>query len=405
MSSPRPPTGKVSQSPFEGPALKFVLLLGVVSLLSDITYEGARSITGPFLAILGAGAAVVGIVAGLGEFIGYGLRLFSGYLTDRTRRYWTITLVGYGVNLFAVPLLALAGSWEIAVLLIVAERAGKAVRTPARDVMLSYATSKMGRGWGFGVHEALDQVGAVLGPLIVATVLFLRNDYRMSFGILIVPASLAIIALLAARWFHPKPREFESESTRPSDGRSKGFRRAFWIYLAAVACIGIGYADFPLLAYHFKANFLVPDVEIPVFYATAMAVDAIAALGMGRLFDRFGVRVMIPVSLATSFVAPFAFSFDYSFALTGVVLWGVGMGAQESIMRSAVANMVPAERRGSGYGIFNTVYGFFWFLGSAMMGLLYGVSITYLVLFSVIFELASIPWLLLVRDRSVGTGN
>jgi MFS family permease len=172
-------------------ALTFVVLLGVVSLLADVTYEGARSAVGPYLEILGASAAAVGVVAGLGELVGYAIRVAAGYLSDRTGRYWAITIAGYGVNLLAVPLLALAGRWEVAAALIVFERLGKAIRTPARDAMLSHATHSMGRGWGFGLHEALDQIGAVLGPLIVAAVLYFTGDYRAGFAILLVPASPA----------------------------------------------------------------------------------------------------------------------------------------------------------------------------------------------------------------------
>ena len=121
----------------------------MVSLLADITYEGARSITGPYLAILGANAAVVGFVAGFGELVGYGLRLVSGYLADRTGKYWTITIVGYAINLLAVPLLALADQWWLAALLIIIERMGKGMRVPSRDAMLSHAGHRMGMGWAF----------------------------------------------------------------------------------------------------------------------------------------------------------------------------------------------------------------------------------------------------------------
>src|SRR6266496_1831603 len=182
----------------KGTALKFVVLLGVVSLFADMTYEGARSITGPHRAVLGASATVVGLVAGFGELIGYGLRLVSGYLSDRTGRYWAITLVGYAVNMLAVPLLALAGNWEIAALLIIAERTGKAIRTPARDAMLAHATTEMGRGWGFGLHEAMDQTGALIGPLLVALVLHGTGSYRNSFAMLLAPAVLSLGVLLVA---------------------------------------------------------------------------------------------------------------------------------------------------------------------------------------------------------------
>ena len=389
-------TGECDGHMLKRTALKFVVLLGVVSLFADMTYEGARSVTGPYLAILGASGTVVGIVAGFGELIGYGLRLVSGYISDRTGRYWTITLLGYGINLLAVPLLALAGWWEIAALLIIAERMGKAIRTPARDAMLSHATVKMGRGWGFGLHEALDQIGAMLGPLIVAGVLYIKGDYRLGFGILLVPALLALSVLVVARLLYPRPRAFEVGSAKLE---SKVFPKVFWIYLAAVALIAMGYVDFPLIAYHFKRVSIVSDDWIPIFYAIAMGVDALAALLFGRLFDRIGISILIVAALISSIFAPLVFFGGFYFALLGMVLWGVGMGAQESVMRAAIAGMVSMDRRGSAYGIFNTGYGIFWFLGSALMGILYDSSIHTLVVFSIISQLASVPLFLLVRKE------
>jgi MFS family permease len=375
-------------------ALQFIVLLGVVSLLADVTYEGARSITGPYLAILGASAAVVATVSGLGELIGYGLRLLFGYLSDRTGRYWTLTLIGYAVNVLAVPLLALAGRWEIAALLIVAERFGKAIRTPARDAMLSYATRQVGRGWGFGLHEAMDQIGALLGPLVVAGVLLARKSYPASFGILLLPALLALAVLATARFLFPHPRELEP--TTPAL-KTKAFPRSFWLYLVAVALIAASYADFPLIAYHCKRTALIGDAWIPTLYALAMGVDALAALVFGRLFDRFGVRVLAAAALVSSMFAPLVFLGKLPLVVVGMILWGIGMGAQESIMRAAVAVMVPRDRRGTAYGIFNTGYGLFWFLGSALLGILYGVSLVAVAAVSTGLQLASIPLLLSVR--------
>jgi len=389
-------TGECDGHMLKRTALKFVVLLGIVSLFADITYEGARSITGPYLAILGASGTVVGIVAGFGELIGYGLRLVSGYISDRTGKYWTITLLGYGINLLSVPLLALAGRWEIAALLMIAERMGKAIRTPARDAMLSHATAKMGRGWGFGLHEALDQIGAMIGPLIVAGVLYIKGDYRLGFGILLVPAILALTVLVMTRLLYPHPRAFEVGSAKLE---SKVFPKVFWIYLAAVALIAAGYVDFPLIAYHFKRLSIVSDDWIPIFYAIAMGVDALAALLFGRLFDRRGISILIAAAFISSVFAPLVFFGGFYFALLGMVLWGVGMGAQESIMRAAIAGMVSMDRRGSAYGIFNTGYGIFWFLGSALMGILYDTSIQALVVFSIISQLASVPLFLLVRKE------
>ena len=377
-------------------ALKFVVLLGVVSLFADMTYEAARSITGPYLALLGASGTIVGIVAGFGELIGFALRLLSGYLADKTGQYWGLTIVGYGINMVAVPLLALAGHWELAAFFIIAERMGKAIRTPARDAMLSHATAEMGRGWGFGLHEALDQVGAMLGPLIVAAVLYFNGSYQTGFAILAIPAVLTLSVLIAARILYPTPRDLETGVAR---FESEGFPRVFWLYVAAAACVAAGYADFPLIAFHFGKTSAVPEVWIPVFYAIAMGVDALAALIFGRLFDRVGISILIVAVLLSSLSAPLVFQGGFYAALAGMILWGIGMGAQESVMRAGVAEMVSPNKRGSAYGVFSMQFGVYWFLGSTAMGLLYDVSIPMLVAFSVVTQVLAVPLFFMARKH------
>ncbi|MGB9587592.1 MAG: MFS transporter, partial [Armatimonadota bacterium] len=344
---------------------------------------------------LGATATVVGVVSGFGELVGYGLRLVSGYISDRTRKYWAITLFGYVVNLLVVPALALVGRWEMAAALIIAERVGKAIRNPPRDAMLSHATSEVGRGWGFGLHEALDQIGAVLGPVIVSVVLFLKGTYQSSFAILIIPALMAISVLIVARILYPTPRDMERASELKPP---RGFPKTYWLYLVAVAFIAAGYTDYPLIAYHFGKLSSIPRDLIPTLYALAMGVDAVAALIFGRLYDRIGLTAMVAAVLLSAFFAPFVFLGGFGLALAGVTLWGIGMGAQESIMRAAIADMVSADRRGTAYGVFNTGYGIFWFAGSALMGYLYDLSVPSLIAFSIVAQLMSIPILIMVRQ-------
>lgn len=366
-------------------ALRLVVTFGVVSLLGDVTYEGARSITGPFLGLLGASAVVVGFVAGAGELIGYALRLVTGYLSDRTQRYWAFTIIGYAVNLLAVPALALAGHWPLAAVLMIAERTGKAIRTPARDAMLSHATSEVGHGWGFGLHEAMDQIGAVLGPLVVAGVLFLQQqDYRAAFGVLLIPALLALAVLVIARWQYPQPSDLESRSAGFASG---DLPKRFWWFMVGALLLAAGYADFPLIAYHFRRADVAGETAIPLLYALAMGVDALAALSFGRLFDRFGPVVLAAAALLASLFAPLVFLGDFGPAVAGMVIWGIGMGAQESILRATPATMIPPQRRATAYGIFNAGFGLFWFLGSSTLGFLYDRSVSALVIFSVAAQL------------------
>jgi len=377
-------------------AMRFIILLGVVSLLADMTYEAARSLTGPYLAILGASGAIVGFTAGAGELLGYGLRFFSGLVSDKTQRYWLMTITGYAVNLLAVPLLALANHWGWAVGLMMAERFGKAIRTPARDTMLSCATSVVGRGWGFAVHEAMDQIGAMAGPVIVMAVLAINGAYRLAFAVLAIPAVLAISVLVAARITFPHPHKLEDQTPQQGDGKLPA---VFWLYLAAVGCVAAGFSDYPLIAFHIKSHALLADKWIPLLYACAMGVDALAALVFGRWYDKKGVLALAGAVVISSTFAVFAFSFIPALAIAGVLLWGVGMGAQESIIRAAVADMVPMQRRGTGFGLFNSCFGIAWFAGSLLMGILYDVSLPALIGFSIAAQLVSLPLLFGVQKH------
>lgn len=396
-----PRTGLLGRVPRGG--LRFVLLIGVVSLFADMTYEGSRSITGPYLAVLGASATAVGVIAGGGELLGYALRLVSGRFSDLTGRYWPVTLVGYVVQMAAVPTLALAGSWQAAAVLIVLERIGKAIRNPPRDAMLAHASAEIGRGWGFGVHEALDQLGALIGPLVAAAVLAAGGQYPEAFAILLVPAVLTIGTLVVARVSYPDPTGL---AARPADVATGGLPQAFWIYLAATALVGAGFADFSLMAFHFQTAAVVPAVWVPVFYAAAMGASGLGSLLLGRLFDRVGIILLLPLTALTALFAPLVFLGDPAAALVGTILWGVGMGVQESIMAAAVASMVPGSRIASAYGLFNLGYGVAWFLGSALMGALYDRSIGALVVFAVGIQLLALPLLYRVRGqgRHVTTG-
>lgn len=358
--------------PHRGTVWRFVVMIGVLSLLSDTTYEGARSLTGPYLAFLGAGAAAVGVVAGLGELTGYGFRLVSGHIADRTRAYWPVTILGYCLNLLAVPALALANSWEVAAALIILERLGKAVRVPPRDAMLSHAASETNRGWAFGLHEAMDQLGAFLGPLVVSGVMFLEGGYRTAFGILLIPALMSLAALFFARSQYPRPQELEISV--PKLGR-EGIQKGFWVYLVASAAIAAGYVDFPLIAYHLKRTAILADKWIPLIYAAAMATDGLSAMALGKLYDRHGIKVLAGVCLLTSLFPPLVFLGREELMVLGMIIWGVGMGAQESILRAAIPQMVPPERRATAYGVFHTAFGVSWFAGSAAMGSLYDLSL------------------------------
>ena len=386
-------------------ALRFVIVMGIVSLFADITYEGARSIIGPYLLILGATATIVGVVAGLGELLGYSLRLLTGYLSDITKRYWVITIIGYSISLIAIPLLTFANTWGIASMLIIAERLGKAIRTPARDTILAYTTSSIGRGWGFGIHEAMDQIGAIIGPLLVALMLYINNlSYARAFSILFIPALVSLSMLFFARMLYHGIYKHERidaidnsiDNYSKSNGRGNALPYVFWLYIAFASISMIGYAHFQLISYHFKSTPIMQDTQIPMIFALAMGIDALAALVSGHLFDRLGFIVLAMIPILSIPIAPLVFSFNYNLALIGIILWGAVMGIQETVMRASVAEITHASRRGSAYGIFNSAYGLSWFIGSVIMGILYDKSLADTIFFSIALEVASLPLLLIV---------
>ena len=378
-------------------ALHFVLIIGIANFFADFTYEGARAIIGPFLGSLGASAAIVGLVAGFGELMGYGLRSVSGYFADKSHRHWTFAFLGYTINMLAVPALALTGQWPLAASLVVSERIGRGIRKPTVEAMLSYAGRSIGAGWVFGLNEALDQAGATIGPLLMALILYFNGGYRTGFATLLIPALLCLGTLVLARLLHPRPHELEKGVGQAFT--TTNLTQAYWIYLAAGGLLAAGFADFALIGFHFQKANVVRGNLIPVFYAVAMAASALASIPLGRLFDRFGPNVSLFAFLISAAAAPFVFLGTSVFALIGMIFWGVGMSAQGSLFQAMLTGVIPPRKRSTAFGLFDTGYGIAWFLGSAAMGLLYDKSIPALVLFSVILQLAAIPVLFIANKK------
>ncbi len=381
------------------PTMLFILLLGVVSLFSDMTHEGASSIRGAYLSLLGASAATIGFVSGLGEMIGYSLRLFFGMLTDRTHKYWTMTILGYVINAFACPALALVheDGWIAACVLLLLERAGKAIEKPAKNTIMSFAASQEGAGRSFAIQEALDQIGAFIGPVLLFLVMRLKTGstyevYAAGFAVLTIPALLTIGALLYAKKQFPHPESFEPETPEKT---SLKFKPSFKTYLLAICCFAFGFVDFSLITMHVARGNLFTPSELPLLYAGAMIIDAIAALFFGHMYDRKGIWALVWSTLLSAAFAPFVFGFhSRPFILLGIALWGIGMGAQESIMKAVVTTIVPKAKRASGYGLFEFAFGIFWFLGSWLMGLLYDRTLLGLICISCGFQLLAIPFYL-----------
>ena len=378
-------------------AMVFIVLFGVVSLFSDMTHEGAASIRGVYLSLLGASAGTIGFISGLGEMIGYSMRFVFGKITDRTRQYWPMTILGYVLDIAAVPLLALVGEhgWVAACLLLVVQRMGKAIKKPAKDTILSFAASQEGAGKSFGMQEVLDQIGAFFGPVLLYLVMLFRQSesdfrtYSICFAFLAIPGAITLALLLITRLKFPNPERFEPE---PKEYVPFRLQRPFLLYIAGISLFAFGFIDYSLVLMHVSATFGFSTETLPLLYAGAMLVDAVAAFGFGLLYDRKGAKALV---FSTLLSAPFSvciFAFrSVPLLLCGLVMWGIGMGAQESILKAAVASIVPKQSRATGYGIFECAFGVAWFFGSWLLGVLYDVSIPAMIALSVTAQLSAIP--------------
>ncbi|MDD3185403.1 MAG: MFS transporter [Anaerostipes sp.] len=391
-------------------ALLFIILFGIVSLFSDMTHEGASSIRGAYLTILGASAGTIGFISGLGELIGYSMRYLFGKITDKTKRYWPMTICGYILDILAVPLLALVGEngWIAACILLVIQRMGKAIKKPAKDTIMSFAASQEGVGKSFGIQELLDQIGAFLGPVLLYLVMLMRTNgttfqiYSFCFAVLAIPGIITLIMLLLTRYRFPNPEHFEPE---PKEYVPFKMKKSFVQYIAGISLFAFGFIDYSIVIMHISKNYtslasglaetssIINSGTVPLLYAGAMLVDAIAALIFGYMYDKRGVKALVVSTLISSPFAIFIFAFhSVPLVLIGIVLWGVGMGAQESILKAAVTTMVPKASRATGYGIFECSFGVFWFLGSWLLGVLYDMSIPAMIIVSVLAQLLSIPF-------------
>ncbi len=390
-------------------AMIFIILFGIVSLFSDMTHEGASSIRGAYMSLLGASAGAIGFVSGLGELIGYSMRYVFGRLTDKTKRYWLMTIAGYVLDVLAVPALALVGEhgWIAACGLLIIQRMGKAIKKPAKDTIMSFAASQEGVGKSFGIQEVLDQIGAFLGPVLLYVVMLFKTEgstfeiYSRCFAVLAVPGAITILLLLITKYKFPNPENFEPEEKRFTPFKVK---KEFIFYIAGISLFAFGFIDYSIIIMHVSKTYtnisaqltetssLVNSGTLPLLYAGAMLVDAVAALVFGLMYDKKGVKAL---AWSTVISAPFAIlvfgTKSTSALLLGIALWGVGMGAQESILKAAVTKMVPKSSRATGYGVFECSFGVFWFLGSWLLGVLYDISIPAMITVSVVSQLAAIP--------------
>jgi MFS family permease len=399
-------------------AWRVVWWFGFVSLAADMVYEGARSMYGPVLAALGASAVVVGLVTGAGDAMALVLRLVFGPVADRTGRYWTLTIVGYGLTAVCVPLLFLAprlgaAGLGFAITMILLERLGKAVRSPSKSALLAHVAGAVGRGRGFGVHKALDQVGAFAGPLLVAAVVAASTLWA-GMAVLVVPGAVAMVLLLTLRRKVPDPSVYDATpgptsgsgpAAEPSrgwwaDAVGAGLPRDFFAYAVAASLTTGALVTFGIIGYHLTVEGLVPVAAVPLVYAGAMAVEAVAALLVGWAYDLVGTRILLVVPVLVALVPALALGPTLALVVAGVVVWGFAHGVQDSTVKAAVADLVDAPRRATAYGVFAGIQGLLAIVGGAGAGWLYERSLVALVVVVAVTQVAALVLLTWTFRRS-----
>jgi MFS family permease len=338
------------------------LLLGFVSLFADVVYEGARSISGAYLAELNA-PAVAAATIGVGEFLGLVFRLFSGYLAavfQSSTVIWGSTFLGYMLTAFSIPMIAYAPSWQSVVALYILDRLGKGLRAPTRDVILAEVSESIGVGKGFGIHELLDQLGAFAGPLLVS-VLLTFYGYRAAYSALLAPGIISLILITTAWYIYPS---LKSTSSRKPQLAIRGYSNSFWIYTIATSILALGFMHWSIASYYLKeVRGVLSSAEIGLIYAVAMLVDAIVAIPLGALFDNIKLKtlLLIPV-LIPLYIVLIAYA-PRELLYLSAIPWGIVMCSEESIMRATIALLVEPSRRPLAYGLYGLVFGAVWALG------------------------------------------
>ncbi len=343
-----------------------IIMIGIVSLFADYTYEGGRSILPQFFTTtLGGSVFLLGIVLGAAEFFGYAFRLVSGKIADKTHGYWILIFLGYAMNLFALPLLAITGNYILAIFLIFAERVGKGIRAPPKDYIISEVAEEGKMGKAFAINEILDQTGAILGPLSVSLILLYESSYRAAFAFLAIPATVAIAFLVIVFIKYTRLKQRKTVARQLS---IMPFRK-FVIYSIAIAASAAGtyQVSFMLVT----AQGVLSTYLIPLIFLVAMAGEGIFGFAFGLLYDRIG-RKLVYLGLLFSLSIPILLlGFGLYFLFLGALMLGAATGIQDTVMRSVVGSRIKKEKRGYAFGVFNALYGFGLMASSITVGYLF----------------------------------
>lgn len=380
-----------------GKGTLLIIIIGIVSLFGDFTYEGARSIIPQYFTTLGGSVFLLGIVLGVSEFAGYAVRLLSGKIADKTKDYWAIMFIGYAINLFAVPLLAFSGNYITAAFLVFLERFGRGIRTPPKDYLISNAASAGKVGRAFAIEAGLDQAGAIVGPLAVSLILLYKGTYKTAFAFLAAPATLAMLVLIVAYTYY---RKADQRKERPAQNAIMSSRN-FLIYSIAIALSAAGLYQVAFVLYGAQGR--IGTHLIPIIFLTAMAGEGLFGFLFGLLYDKVGRRLVYSGLLLSVLIPIILLGSSPAYLFVAALAIGAATGIQDTVMRAVVGSMIHSKKRGYAFGIFNAFYGFGFMMSGIVIGYLYsslGAIITYVsIMQAVSFIMLNISFREAVRSR------
>jgi len=375
-----------------------LILFGIISLFGDIVYEGVRSISGPFLASLGATSLIIGFFSGLGEFLTQSLRLLFGYISDKKRIYWILAIIGYSLICF-LPLCGISKSWQIAVFFLLLERVGKAIRTPSRDTLISFVGKSIGVGKSFGIHEVFDQIGAAVGPLIFFFSLKKFRNYSVGFNLMWFPVFFLIFTLIVLKKIY---KYYDKEGGKREIQTYNSFKKIFIFYILFVLFSTAGLINFPLISYHIKKTGITDESHIPILYLLAMGIDGLTAFFIGSLYDKIKFKILVIVPLLSIFLSFLIFSNSLILIILTILFYGIIIACHETVLRAAIADLISSSKRGSAYGIFNTIYGLGFLFGGWIIGFLYGKSIKEIYFYVLLMEIISLFFIIGIIFQKYG---
>ncbi|MGB3341752.1 MAG: MFS transporter [bacterium] len=346
---------------------KNIFILGLVSLFTDLSSQMVYPLVPEFLISIGASKAIIGMIEGVAESTASLFRTIFGRLSDKLKKRKLFIFLGYGLSALSKPFLYLANVWTVVLGVRFSDRMGKAIRTPARDALISTSVDPSEKGKAFGLHRAMDRIGAIGGPILAMLVLSLFSDnVRLVFLLSVIPGILALFFVRFA-----KETSIEQHGDVPIK-RNSLRNASFIIFLVSNIIFTLGNSSNAFLILRAREAGLT-IIMIPVIWVVYNISCTISSPIFGSLSDRIGRKPIIITSFLFYSFVYFLFGITKNLLMIWVLFaaYGIYYGLSAGVFRAYIADLVEPKNRATAYGIFNTGIGLALLPASLIMGALW----------------------------------